>query len=68
MGPRLRGDDKKNLLRRLAHGFPFAQRLGVARRDIRMVGIAHALSRRRLEIAFGVFLLLVAVRFVASLL
>ena len=30
--------------------------------------LAHALSRRRLEIAFGVFLLLVAVRFVASLL
>src|SRR5262245_52152162 len=29
--------------------------------------LAHALPRRRLEIAFGVFLLLVAVRFIASL-
>jgi uncharacterized membrane protein YfcA len=30
--------------------------------------LAHALSRRRLEIAFGVFLWLIAIRFVASLL
>jgi uncharacterized membrane protein YfcA len=30
--------------------------------------LAHALSRRRLEIAFGVFLLAVAVRFLLSLL
>jgi uncharacterized membrane protein YfcA len=30
--------------------------------------LAHALSRRRLEIAFGVFLWLIAVRFIASLL
>jgi len=29
--------------------------------------LAHALPRRRLEIAFGVFLLLVAARFIASL-
>jgi uncharacterized protein len=29
--------------------------------------LAHAVSQRRLEIAFGIFLLLVAVRFVASL-
>jgi uncharacterized membrane protein YfcA len=30
--------------------------------------LAHAVSRRRLEIAFGLFLLLVAARFVLSLL
>jgi uncharacterized membrane protein YfcA len=30
--------------------------------------LAHALPKRRLEIAFGIFLLLVAVRFIASLL
>src|SRR5262249_3541889 len=30
--------------------------------------LAHAVSQRRLEIAFGIFLLLVAVRFIASLL
>src|SRR5262249_30676759 len=30
--------------------------------------LAHAVARRRLEIAFGIFLLLVAVRFIASLL
>jgi uncharacterized membrane protein YfcA len=29
--------------------------------------LAHGLSRRRLEIAFGIFLLLVALRFVVSL-
>jgi uncharacterized protein len=29
--------------------------------------MAHALSRRRLEIAFGVFLLLVSLRFLYSL-
>jgi uncharacterized membrane protein YfcA len=29
--------------------------------------LAHALSKRRLEIAFGCFLLIVCVRFVASL-
>src|SRR4029453_780205 len=27
------------LLRRLAHGFPFAQRLSIARRDVRILGI-----------------------------
>ena len=31
------------------------------------VRVAHALPRRRLEIAFGIFLLLVSVRFIASL-
>jgi uncharacterized membrane protein YfcA len=30
--------------------------------------LAHALSKRRLEIAFGSFLLLVCVRFIVSLL
>jgi uncharacterized membrane protein YfcA len=29
--------------------------------------LAHALPKRRLEIAFGIFLLLVAVRFIATL-
>ena len=32
------------------------------------VKVAHALPRRQLEIAFGVFLLLVAIRFIVSLL
>jgi uncharacterized membrane protein YfcA len=31
------------------------------------VRLAHALSRRQLEIGFGVFLLVIAARFVASL-
>ena len=31
------------------------------------VKVAHALPRRRLEIAFGIFLLLVSIRFIASL-
>ena len=31
------------------------------------VKVAHALPRRQLEIAFGIFLLLVSVRFVVSL-
>ena len=31
------------------------------------VRVAHALPRRKLEIAFGVFLLLVSIRFIASL-
>ena len=30
--------------------------------------LAHSLSKRRLEVAFGVFLLLVSLRFAASLL
>ena len=31
------------------------------------VKVAHALPRRQLEIAFGLFLLLVSIRFIASL-
>jgi uncharacterized membrane protein YfcA len=32
------------------------------------VKVAHALPRRKLEIAFGIFLMLVSVRFIVSLL
>jgi uncharacterized membrane protein YfcA len=31
------------------------------------VRVAHALPRRQLEIAFGIFLLLVSIRFIVSL-
>src|SRR5215471_3871173 len=37
---RVKGPLSKSLLRGLGQGFPFAQRLGVARRHVRVVGIA----------------------------